>query len=124
MSAQRELKMEPEVASRASQAINQSGLLPLGHAVLVQTYEPEIKRGLIELPAKVAERQSQLEQRCVVIAVGPECWAGEAVPRAKPGDRVLVTAYAGYLTSQTKDGQLYRLVNDRDIFAKIDWSES
>lgn len=124
MSAQRELKMESEVMNQVSQDINQSGLLPLGHAVLVQTYEPEIKRGLIELPAKVAERQSQLEQRCKVIAVGPECWSGEAVPRAQPGDKVLVTAFAGYVTSQTRDGQQYRLVNDRDIFAKIDWIES
>lgn len=103
---------------------NTSGLTPLGHAVLVRTYEPEVRMGVIQLPPDVAGRMSQVEQRCVVVAVGPEAWAGEAEQRAVPGNRVLVTKFAGYITNQTKDGQSYRLVNDRDIFCRIDWSES
>lgn len=102
---------------------NPSGLSPLGHAVLVRTYEPEVRSGLIQIPDHVKANMQSVEQRCVVLAVGPECWKEESAPRAVPGDRVLVTRYAGFVTNQTKDGQSYRLVNDRDIFCRIDWTE-
>ena len=59
------------------------------------------------------------EQRAVVVAVGPAAWEDESQPRAKPGDKVLITNFAGMLTKGTKDGKSYRLVNDRDIFCKI-----
>lgn len=99
--------------------VNESGLKPLGHAVLVRPYEPERANGLIEIPNVVRERTQMVEQRAVVVEVGPECWQDERAPRASPGDRVLVTKYAGYLAEGTADGRLYRLVNDRDIFAGI-----
>ena len=58
-----------------------------------------------------------------MVAIGPLAWKDEAGARAKVGDKVLVTKYAGYLAGQgqTADGLEYRLVNDRDIFARIDW---
>ena len=102
---------------------NTSGLVPLGHAVLVKTYEPEVQSSIIEIPTDARGRMQMVEQRCVVVAIGPHCWADEGSPRAVPGDRVLVTKFAGYITNQTKDGQSYRLVNDRDIFCRIDWSD-
>lgn len=102
---------------------NPSGLSPLGHAVLVRTYEPEIRSGLIQIPDHVKSQMQSVEQRCVVVAVGPHAWKDEDSPRAIPGDRVLVTKYAGWVTNQTKDGQTYRLVNDRDIFCRIDFNE-
>ena len=59
-----------------------------------------------------------VEQRAVVVEVGPACWPDEPA-RAQPGDRVLISKLAGYLAKGPADGKLYRLVNDRDIFAKI-----
>ena len=100
---------------------NTSGLSPLGHAVLVETYEPEIHSSVIEIPEHVRNAMNQVEQRCRVVAVGPTAWADEPERRAQPGDKVLVTKFAGYVTNQTKDGRTYRLVNDRDIFCRIDW---
>lgn len=100
---------------------NESGLTPLGHAVLVQPYEPEVKSGLLHIPEEVKRNMHAADQRAIVIAVGPNAWSGEGFARAVPGDRVLVTKYAGYFTSQTKDGKPYRLVNDKDIFCRIDW---
>jgi len=97
---------------------NESGLVPLGRAVLVEHYEPERAGALIELPDSVKERTLLVEQRAVVIAVGPACWPDEPA-RAKPGDRVLISKMAGYMAKGTRDGKLYRLVNDRDIFAGI-----
>src|ERR1035437_7489613 len=104
-------------------SVNTSGITPLGHAVLVKTYDPEVRSSILAIPDSVRGALQQLEQRCTVVSVGPEAWKGEAKQRAEPGDRVLVTKYAGYVTNQTEDGQDYRVVNDRDIFARIDWRE-
>lgn len=75
-----------------------------------------------------------LEQRAIVVAVGPAAWKDEGYwktllfglirrwvcpPRARVGEKVLVTKFAGYMTKGTLDGELYRLVNDRDIFCAI-----
>ena len=98
---------------------NQSGLDPRGVAVLIKKYEPERKGGLIELPEEVQKRQSMVDTRAVVIAVGPAAWFDEPTPRAKVGDKVLVTAYAGFIARGPADGELYRLVNDRDVFCVI-----
>jgi co-chaperonin GroES (HSP10) len=98
---------------------NLSGLKPLGVAVLVEPYEPERKGGKIVIPANVQERTSMVDQRVTVIEVGPSAWHDEPAPRAKAGDKVLVTKFAGMLAIGTKDGKQYRLVNDRDVFCAI-----
>ena len=100
--------------------INESGLRPLGRAVLVEPYSPEIKEGLIFLPDEVLGRDQMIEQRATVIAVGESAWCDETQPRAKPGDRVLVSRFAGFMAKGTKDNKQYRFINDRDIFAAIE----
>jgi co-chaperonin GroES (HSP10) len=99
--------------------MNTSGLMPVGRAVLVQPYEPEKESSVIVMPDSVEARLRIVEQRAIVIAVGPTCWEDEKVPRAMPGDKVLITGYAGYMAKGPKDGQQYRLINDKDIFARI-----
>jgi co-chaperonin GroES (HSP10) len=98
---------------------NTSGLMPLGRAVMIKPYEPEIAAGLIQLPDSVKATGLMLEQRAIVVAVGECAWDDEKVPRAKPGDKVIVTKFAGYMAVGPKDGLQYRLVNDRDIFARM-----
>jgi co-chaperonin GroES (HSP10) len=87
--------------------------------VLIKTYEPERKGGLIEIPDNVQGRMAMVDNRAVVVAVGPSAWHDEPQPRAKVGDRVLVTKFAGFMAKGPRDGQTYRLVNDRDIFCAI-----
>lgn len=99
---------------------NESGLKPLGRAVLIKPYEPERLSSIIEIPSEVQGRMQMVEQRAVIIEVGPSCWVDESMPRAKPGDKVLVSAYSGYMALGTKDGKQYRFVNDKDIFAAIE----
>ena len=99
---------------------NESGLHPKGRAVLVKPYQPERKQGLIELPDSVMVNQQVLEQRAIVIEAGPEAWLEEKQPRAVPGEKVLISAYAGYMAKGIRDGVQYRFVNDRDIFAGIE----
>jgi len=98
---------------------NTSGLDPRGVAVLIQTYEPERKGALIEIPDSVKGRMDMVDSRAVVIATGPQAWYDERQARAMPGDKVLVTKYAGFMAKGPKDGKMYRLVNDRDIFCAI-----
>jgi len=104
-------------------APNPSGLVPLGHAVLVKPYIPEIKTAtsMIVIPDQVRQSMQSVDQRAVVAAIGPLAWKGEGRARASVGDKVLVTRFAGYITNQTADGAEYRLVNDRDIFCRIEW---
>lgn len=98
---------------------NESGLEPCGVAVLIKMYEPERKGAQIVIPESVQGRMSMVDNRAVVVAIGPSAWHDEPSPRAAVGDKVLVTKFAGYMTKGTKDGQIYRLVNDRDVFCKI-----
>ena len=101
-----------------TEVVNNSGIAPLGRAVLVEHYEPENKDSLIELPDMGKDRTLMVEQRAVILEVGPGCWPDEP-PRAKVGDKVLISKMSGYMMMGPADGKRYRLVNDRDIFAAI-----
>jgi co-chaperonin GroES (HSP10) len=101
---------------------NTSGVRPLGRAVLVEYYEPERKGSLIIVPEAVRRSEVLLEQRAVVVECGPACWSDEP-PRAKCGDRVMIARLSGYAMTGPADGKLYRIVNDRDIFARIEHEE-
>lgn len=98
---------------------NPSGLKPVGRAVLVKPYKVEEKIGSIIIPTSVQEKDQLAEQRAVVIQVGPTAWAGEPEPRALPGDKIYFSKWAGYNTVGPADGELYRVVNDSDIFMVI-----
>ena len=103
---------------------NNSGLIPLGHAVLVEPYEPMKKDSLIVMPDTVKERTLMVETRAKVVATGPEAWCDEQVPRAMIGDHVLISKFAGVMATGVKDGKTYRLVNDRDIYCRIEEDEN
>lgn len=98
---------------------NESGLKPLGVAVLIRSYTPERVGSRIIIPEIVKEKAAMVDNRAVVVDVGPSAWHDEPSPRAKIGDRVLVTKFAGFMAHGPSDGKLYRLVNDRDIFCAI-----
>jgi co-chaperonin GroES (HSP10) len=100
--------------------MNKSGLKPLGRAVLVEPYEPEVKKSMIELPAAVKERTSMVETRAIVIEVGPAAWEDESSPRATAGDKVLISKFAGVMAIGIKDSKPYRIVNDRDIYCRLE----
>lgn len=99
---------------------NESGLKPLGRAVLVRPDVVEEKTaGGILLPTQSREKGQLAEQRATVVEVGQYAWADEPTPRAAPGDRILFAKWAGYQATGPGDGQLYRVVNDSDIFMQI-----
>jgi formaldehyde-activating enzyme involved in methanogenesis len=101
--------------------INRSGLHPQGHAILLAPYEPEVKiwSDTLIIPDAVRESLQVLENRQVVIEVGADAWKDETVPRAQPGDVVMITKHAGFVATGA-DGKLYRFVNGREVFCRID----
>ena len=60
------------------------------------------------------------EQQALIIAVGSEAWNDESQPRAKPGDRVMISRYAGTIMQSPKDKQQYRVINANDVFCRIE----
>jgi co-chaperonin GroES (HSP10) len=105
--------------SSPSLPTNLSGLHPQGAAVLVSPADTTLKADKIVIPDAVAGSTAIADQRCRVIEVGPLAWEKEGRPRAKAGDIVLVTKYAGFIAAG-KDGRLYRLVNATDIFCTVE----
>lgn len=105
--------------------LNESGLKPLGRAILIRAYNPERKTSVIAMPDTVEANSDMLETRAIVVECGATAWAdekdaqGNVQPRAQPGDKVFVTKYAGFVAIGPLDGKRYRLVNDRDIFCAI-----
>ncbi len=97
--------------------LNVSGLEPRGRAILVKPYEEKKPDSLIVMPDTVAQNNMMLENRAIVIECGPGAWPDEQ-PRAKPGEAVLIAKFAGFMAKGI-DGELYRFVNDNDIFAAL-----
>lgn len=96
---------------------NESGLHPLKHAVLVLPYEvEEVTTGGIILPTQVQERDQLAEQRAIIIEIGEQADCGTA----QVGDRILFSKWSGQIAVGTLDGKKYRVINDRDIFLKIE----
>lgn len=98
--------------------MNESGIEPRGRAVLL-TSTRESLSSVIAIPREAEERELKLDTKMLVLEVGPEAWVGEREPRAKAGDVVLVSRFAGHLAVSPVDGKSYRLVNANDIFARV-----
>lgn len=103
---------------------NNSGLRPVGRSVLIEPYEPEFKTTLIKIPQTISDRARLVETRGIVVAIGPDAWCSDPskheTPRAKVGDKVLMTSYCGSFVLGTKDQKTYRMVRDDDIYCQID----
>jgi co-chaperonin GroES (HSP10) len=111
--------MKTAMALKDKSEFNQSGMEPLGVAVLIKPYEPEFRKSIIKIPLTVRMRTQLAETRAIVVAIGPEAWKDEAAPRAQVGDKVMITRYAGAMLTGPLDEEIYRMVNDRDLYARI-----
>ena len=99
-----------------TQVTNNSGWSPTGRAVLVLPDSIIDKKSVLVLPKSITDRTKMMQDRATVIEVGPEAWIEESTARAKPGDRVILAAFSGYVLLGDDDKE-YRFVNERDIFA-------
>ena len=101
---------------------------PVGDAVVVKLEKSErMTPGGIVIPEKHAEKYDLKKQVATYIGAGPLAWIAEmqaekdldvkpVIP--KPGDQVVLPAYAVYKVS-SKDDE-YQLVTPRDILAIIE----
>ena len=102
---------------------NKTGIHPLGHAVLVEAFEPERAVSLLVIPDEVRQQMRVLENRVRVLEIGLAAWEDEKAPRAKVGDIVLVVKHTGAVVTSPVNNRLYRLVSDRDIYCRLDIKE-
>ena len=102
---------------------NESGIVPVGHRVLIRTINTErITSGGIVIPDPVAEKKDKEQVRATVIDYGDTAWMAEGLgskPWAAVGDTVLIGKYAGVLV-KGKDDVQYRIINDDEIQARIE----
>ena len=102
---------------------NTSGLRPAGHRIVVLPIEKErrTESGIV-LTDAYADREDMAQVEAWVIAVGPSAWGDQPISGrwAKPGDKVLIAKYSGLYWSGP-DGKKYRVINDLDIVAVVEY---
>ena len=96
---------------------NNSGYRPVGKAVLLRAFELAEKQSLIQVTAEVAMSSATCDTQGLVVEIGPDCWNGPLeTPRAKVGDKVLITRFSGGVLPGS-DGFIYRMIPDHAIYA-------
>jgi co-chaperonin GroES (HSP10) len=100
--------------------MNEAGLNPCGHRVVVRMDEVERQTaGGIYIPEDVTDREEMSGTMATVIDVGASAWGDQKISGqwAKPGDRVMIAKFAGQLWK--KGGVKYRVISDLDVIAVI-----
>ena len=100
---------------------NESGMNPVGWRVLIKPQEVKmVSKGGSILTTETTEAREQMGNTTgVVIAMGDQCYLDEPAPWCEVGDKVIFAKYAGLLYLG-KDGNQYRMVNDKDITGTLD----
>ena len=101
--------------------MNNSGINPKGHRVLVLPEEIEVKTasGIITSVGTAQLREELAQVDGIVVAMGNTCYADQPEPWCAVGDRVVFGKYSGIIR-EGKDGKKYRVVNDLDVVATIE----
>jgi chaperonin GroES len=100
---------------------NVSGINPVGNRILLLPIEVQQKSasGIIIATEETSAREQMANTTGIVVAMGDQCFADEPAPWCKVGDKVIFAKYAGLLYLG-KDGNSYRMVNDKDITGTLD----
>ena len=100
---------------------NESGINPVGWRILIKPLEirEATASGIILTTGAIRDREQMANTTGIVIAVGEGCYVEEAAPWCAVGDKVIFAKYAGLLYLG-KDGNQYRIVNDKDITGTLD----
>lgn len=112
--------------SVAEELAKKHGIYPRGVAVLVKPYDPVRTKSAIFVPKSASDKLDMADQMVIFIQAGPLAWneekddEGNVIPRAVPGEVCLVTRHAGLMLKSPRNGEMYRMMNDRDVFCAID----
>lgn len=101
--------------------MNESGINPKGHRVLVLPDEVEVKTasGIITTVGAQQLREELAQVDGVVVAMGNTCYSDQPEPWCKVGERVVFGKYSGIIR-EGKDGKKYRVINDLDVVATVE----
>lgn len=101
--------------------MDQSGIRPLEYKVLVKPKIVEEKTaGGIYIPDTTKEKEKFAQQEGEVVAIGAIAFTDpDWLDKPKVGDTVLFDKYAGGKPVEGRDGEEYRLINDKEIMAVI-----
>lgn len=101
--------------------MNESGITPVGHRVLVlpEQIEETTESGIILHTASQREREALAQMYGLVVAMGDSCFADQKSQWCKVGDRVSFGKYSGLIYTG-KDEKTYRVINDLDIVAIVE----
>lgn len=97
-------------------------IVPQGHRVLVRPDKQEEKtKGGIIIAETIREKEELAGIFGTVVAIGPDAWVAfnSERPWAQVGDRVVFSKYGGLVLKDPDDGEVYRLLNDDDIYCTI-----
>lgn len=102
-------------------------LRPCGHRVLVKlvkTEDEKIKYSegglIIEIKNnKTLEAEKYATQEAYVVDIGHSAFKifGDGTPWCKKGDLVLIAKYSGEDRADIEEDEIYRIINDENIFA-------
>lgn len=101
--------------------INESGIHPLGHRVLVlpEFVEEKSEGGIIIHHGNQQMREEMAQIKALVVELGSTAYKDQESEWCQAGDRVVIGKYSGLLY-KGKDGQNYRVINDLDVVANIE----
>ena len=98
-------------------------IVPRGHRILVSPEKKEEKTaGGIIITATTREQEELAGIFGTVVAIGHSAWNAfdDGTPWAKVGDRVVFSKYGGIVLKDPDTGEMYRLLNDDDIYCTIE----
>ena len=102
---------------------NLSGIKPTEYKILVLPDKVEEKTvGGIIRPQTSRDRDQHAATTGTLVAISPLAFSFEDHPsdwKPKPGDHVIYQKYIGS-EIEGKDGETYRLINDRDIYGILE----
>lgn len=106
---------------------NTSGIIPTEFKLLILPDKvAERTQGGVWRPQEVREHEQAAATTGTIVAKAPLAFTyadwPEGVTPPKEGERVAFARYAG-MTIKGKDGHEYRIVNDKDLVAILDWQD-
>lgn len=100
--------------------INESGIYPVGHRVLIlpEQIEEKTEAGIILHTSSQKSREEMAQINGIVIELGNTCYNDQQFPWCDVGDKVIFGKYSG-LIYDGQDGKKYRIINDLDVVAVV-----
>lgn len=100
---------------------NPSGITPVGYSLVVEPEQIEEKTasGIIRFTPQEFEREMMRQTDGIVLAIGAMAFSDEKEARCKPGDRIVMRAYAGMMRKGVDD-KTYRIIADTEVIGILE----